>query len=98
MMELVVGAITILTIAHKYRKAIQRRLLQLDVLRMVRMDSSEAPVNARMKQVELNRDFVNMCQQYPKMISLGDYLSSLRPKLTKGQDLPDWIEDVIQNI
>lgn len=78
---------------------IRRRLKQLNVLRMVRLDSNATPVNAKMKQLELNPDFIKECdqKQYPKMMSLGDYLSSLCPNLTKEQQLPDWLDTAVQN-
>ena len=94
---LIVGAITLLVIAIKYRKAVRSRLKQLDVLRMIRVDSNETKTDSKMKQVELNPDFVVQCQDQCRMISLGDYLSSLRPNLAKGQKLPDWIDTAIQN-
>lgn len=98
---LAVGAATLLVVVAKYRKAIRRRLLQLNVLRIVRVDTAEArPPNSKMKQMELNPEFVKECAQkeLPNMMSLGDYLSSLRPNLATGQDLPDWLETAVQNV
>jgi len=95
---LVVGALTILAVVIKYRKEIRSQLNQLNLLRMVRMDTSVVAMNPKMKHVELNPDFVKQCgQQYPKMMSLGEYLSSLRPNLTKGQKLPEWLDTAVQN-
>lgn len=95
---LVVGASSFLVlIIARYRAAIRKRLGQLNVLRIVRTsDTDETRVNPKMKQVELNPDFVKQCSQegYPRMISLGDYLSSLRPS---NGHLPDFLDTALQN-
>ena len=97
---LAVGIVTILGIAAKFRNEIRSRLKQLNVLRIVRIDLSEAPpTSSKMQQMELNPDFVKAWKnECPQMISLGQYLMSLRPNLTKGQALPDWLETAVQNV
>lgn len=99
---LVVGAITIVVMAvSRYRLSIKNKLEQLDVLRVVRVDTRDKSVGiaeaSKMQQVELNPEFVKQCQEKNdlNMISLGDYLSSLRQ--SGEENLPAWLDTAVQN-
>ena len=105
-----VGAATLLSVALiRYRSAIRSRLQALqestffgssqDPFRMVRVDKNamrtDSELHKKVKLVALNPDFQARHKDW-KMMSLGDYMSSLRPALAIDQKMPEWIESEIQ--
>jgi hypothetical protein len=88
----------------RYAKSIRKRLKQLqDDARlfnsgMVRLDPEDRPSVSEqpMRILELNPEFVEANKHFP-MVSLGQYLSSLRPAmLPKDMELSDWMETELQ--
>jgi hypothetical protein len=81
-----------------YRQAIRKRLKQLhdeSLLGSSWMVRGELPEDSQrcFRLLQLNPDFVSAHSGNWKFISLGDYLSSLKPAiLPKDVDIPQWIQ------
>lgn len=100
--------VTVVLFLFRYQSSVRRRLRSLrnssffgkgDPFRMIRTtigDAGASPVAKQLQLLSLDPQFV---AKYPdwSLMSLGDYLSSLRPMLTQNEELPDWIESELQN-
>ena len=92
--------------ALRYRGSIQKRLEQIqnsqifgnDPFRMKRVSACELPVHYdKVRLVALNPDFVAQHQHAWRLVSLGDYMASLRPAVQQSPEkLPEWLETELQ--
>ena len=102
--SLVLALISTCLLAWRYRRAIRKKLDQMDAstffgknskdpFRLVRDKSlkSDRPISF----VDLSPDFVQKYADSCRMISLGEYFGTLRPSIV-GDKLPEWLESELQ--
>lgn len=94
------GAVWMVRLVFKYRKAIRKRVEELEAKAskvMVRTNKTAKP-SLKFQLLELNPAFVEKHKKEWQLISLGSYMATLRPAmLPEHAELPSLIQSELEN-